>query len=201
MFTGIVETTGIILQVEKQGGCKHFTIQPVLSLDDLKPGCSVLINGVCLTVTQLTDRNFKVTAVPETLSLTNLDYLAIDHHVNIERSLTMSTRLGGHLVQGHIDGTGRISEIIGDHSDALLVKISISPQLSKYIVNKGYIGLDGMSITIIESHPLWFSVKFIPHTQKCTIIPLYRVGSMINIETDILGKYIEKILGVYQHAI
>jgi riboflavin synthase len=109
--------------------------------------------------------------------------------------------MGGHSVQGHVDGLGEILEINRDNSDALLVKISLPEKLAKYVVNKGYITLDGMSITVIESTPHWFTVTFIPHTQDVTITKEYKVGSKINLEVDIIGKYIEKIVGAYTHAI
>jgi riboflavin synthase len=201
MFTGIVETIGDIVQIISVKGCKYFTIMPHLPLNDWAIGDSVSINGVCLTVIEFTDRDFKVAAVPETLRLTNLDQLAIHHFVNIERSLKVNARLGGHYIQGHIDGTGEILELSSDQGDALLAKIAIAPQLSKYIVNKAYIGLDGMSITVIHSEPSWFTVTFIPHTQKITITHTYQVGHMINVETDILGKYVEKMLGAYRNVI
>ena len=120
--------------------------------------------------------------------------------VNLERSLTLSSRIGGHYVQGHVEGVGEILEITPDNSEALLVKISIPPKLAKYVIPKGYITLDGMSITVINTTPEWFTVTLIPHTQALTIVKHYKVGDLINIEVDILGKYVEKILGAYTHA-
>jgi riboflavin synthase len=201
MFTGIVETIGYITGIEMLDGCKQLSITPDIPFDDLAIGDSVSINGICLTVTHFTSTSFNVTVVPETLRLTHLNDLTLNQTINLERSLKLGSRMGGHSVQGHIDGTGEILEITRDNSDALLVKISLPEKLAKYVVNKGYITLDGMSITVIESTPHWFTVTFIPHTQDATITKQYLVGSKINLEVDIIGKYIEKMVGAYTHAI
>jgi riboflavin synthase len=200
MFSGIVETIGLIIHIGFSDGCKHFCISPIMKFTDLTIGDSISVNGVCLTVTSFTDSHFNVSAVPETLRLTNLSKLHLNDTVDLERSLSIGSRLGGHFVQGHVDGIGQIIEIENDHSQALLVKISITENLSRYIVDKGYITLDGMSITIIKSTPHWFTVTFIPHTQAVTITQHYAVGTWINLEVDIVGKYIEKLLGAYKHA-
>jgi riboflavin synthase len=200
MFSGMVETIGIITDLIHQNGCKHFTITPTQRFDDLTVGDSIAVNGACLTVTQFTPHSFNVTAVPETLRITNLDKLYMQNPVNLERSLKASSRIDGHNVQGHVEAMGQILAITPDHSDAWLVKISLPHQLAKYVVPKGYITLDGMSITVIEATPEWFTVTFIPHTQAVTITKHYTPGAWINIEVDILGKYIEKLLGAYTHA-
>lgn len=194
MFSGIVECIGYIKSIIMQDGCKHFSISPLLPFNDLNIGDSVSVNGVCLTVTGFTEQQFNVTAVPETLGLTNLDSLNTNDAVNLERSLKLDGRIGGHYVQGHVDGMGEILEISTDHSAALLVKISLPEKMANYVVNKGYITLDGMSITVIEANQNWFSVTFIPHTQEVTTTHQYKVGSKMNIEVDILGKYVEKTL-------
>ncbi len=196
MFTGIVETIGIVTQVSKSADCIHLTIKPEKKFSDLQLGDSVSINGVCLTVTELGDHFFLVTLVPETLRLTNLQYASEGMQVNLERSLLANSRLSGHYMQGHVDGMGDILSIEPDGKAALLVKISIPTFLAKYIVNKGYIGLDGMSITVIEATPSWISVTFIPFTQQVTLVNQYQVGSQLNIEVDIVSKYVEKLLGV-----
>lgn len=200
MFSGIVETIGYITHISVEDGCKHFIIKPAKPYSDLALGESIAVNGVCLTVTQFDADSFHVTAVPETLALTNLHFLTTDSMVNLERSITLNTRLGGHYVQGHIDAMGKITDIQHVDKRVLLVKISMPTTLSKYIVNKGYITLDGMSITVIDSAPTWFTVTFIPHTQDVTIIKQYKVDSAINIEVDIMGKYIEKLLGAHTYA-
>lgn len=200
MFSGIVETIGKIVSFNNVMGCLHFSVQPKLPFDDLHIGDSVAINGVCLTITAFTGAAFHLTAVPETLRLTNLNHLALHQIVNVERSVKLNSRLGGHYVQGHVDGTGYILELAADDSAALLAKISIPNSLAKYIAAKGYIALDGMSITVIEAKDDWFTVTFIPHTQTATIVANYQVGDPINIEVDMMAKYIEKMIGAYSHA-
>lgn len=197
MFSGIIETLGIIMHIENKQGCKYFTIKPAVNFTDFIIGESISVNGVCLTVTDFTYDFFTVSAVPETLRLTNLNQLDRNSAINLERALKLSDRLGGHFVQGHIDTMGEILELQHDDSNALLVKISITPLLAKYVINKGFITIDGMSITVIESTPEWFSVTFIPHTQDVTIIKQYQKGSFVNIEVDMMGKYIEKLLGAH----
>ncbi len=201
MFSGIVETVGRIIQITFDQGCKHVTITPALPFDDIKIGDSISINGVCLTVTHLSENNFDVTIVPETLRLTNLDHLTIHDCVNLERSLKLGDRIGGHYVQGHVDGMGQILELDEDHGAALLVKISFPSPLSPYVINKGFITLDGMSITVIHATAEWFTVTFIPHTQAVTITNQYKKGSWINIEVDMMAKYVERMIGGYKHAI
>lgn len=200
MFSGIVETIGAIVRAETLQGCKYFTITPKQRFDDLTIGESISVNGTCLTVTSFTSETFDVTAVPETLRLTNLGHLKQNDYVNLERSLRFNSRIGGHYLQGHVDAIGQILQIEKDNSDALLVKISIPEKLAKYVINKGYIGIDGMSITVIQAEPEWFTVTFIPHTQDVTITKQYNIGSCVNIEVDMMGKYIEKLLGAYQYA-
>lgn len=200
MFSGIVETIGVIAFAELKQGCKYLTIVPKHEFNDLVIGESISINGVCLTVTSFSTRTFSVTAVPETLRLTNLDQLNINDYVNLERSLKVSSRIGGHYLQGHVDAKCQILELTKDHSEALLAKISIPNKFARYIIDKGYIGIDGMSITVIQATSGWFTVTFIPHTQVSTITHHYRQGTWVNIEIDMIGKYIEKLLGAHIHA-
>ena len=197
MFNGIVESTGVVHEITTQNKCKNFTIYSKKLFTDLQIDDSIAINGVCLTVTKINGHLFDVTAVPETLRLTNLDILQKDSIVNLERSMKISDRISGHYVQGHVDGMGEIVELNQD-GNALLFKISLPAQLAKYVVNKGYISLDGMSITVICKEENNFTVTLIPHTQQITIVNQYVVGSKINIEVDILGKYVENFMGAYQ---
>lgn len=198
MFSGIVETTGRIKKIENQSENKNFMIASNQLLDDLKIGDSISVNGVCLTVTDCKENNFHVSAVPETLRLTNLGELKEESEVNLERSIKADSRIGGHFVQGHVSGIGQIREIQKEGENALLLKIGIDEPLSKYIIEKGYIALDGMSITAIDVKPDWFSITLIPHTQETTIAKGYKKGTNINIEVDILGKYLEKLVGSYK---
>lgn len=202
MFNGIVETTAIVLVIENDGDCKKLILSPHLPFSDLQLGESIAVNGVCLTVTHFDSRTFTVTVVPETLKLTNLDKIKIKDEVNIERSLQTNARISGHYVQGHVDNMGTLLELekVTSTSPALLAKISLPPELAKYVVKKGYIALDGMSITVIDVGPNYFTVTFIPHTQAVTIINTYKIGQSINIEVDMMSKYIEKLMGATAHV-
>ncbi|OGT64005.1 MAG: riboflavin synthase subunit alpha [Gammaproteobacteria bacterium RIFCSPHIGHO2_12_FULL_45_9] len=196
MFSGIVECTGILHHIEAQASCLRLTILPSLAFDDLRIGDSVSINGACLTVTAFNQNHFEVTVVPETLRLTNLASLTTGARVNLERALPANGRFGGHYVQGHIDDMGEITDIHSEGTNAQLVRVLAPQSLMKYIVNKGFITIDGMSITIIETDSKGFTVALIPHTQHVTIASQYRAGSKVNLEVDIMSKYAEKLLGV-----
>lgn len=200
MFNGIVETIGMIEKLSSEEDCLKLNISPMDDFSDLKIGDSISVNGICLTITDITNKNFNVTVVPETLRKSNLNELQIKSLVNLERSIKVNDRIHGHSVQGHSDGVGKIIDIIQDGKNALLLKIEIPKSLKKYVVKKGYVALDGMSITIIEATNNWISIALIPHTIKSTIAHQYQLNSLINIEVDILGKYIEKILTENQHA-
>lgn len=197
MYSGIVETIGTIVQIKEALGCKDFTIILKNKIDPVAIGDSIAINGVCLTITNLLDQAYCVTAVPETLRLTNLDQLMVGSFVNIELSLKNNQRIGGHYVQGHVDGKAQIVEIKNDHGPALLVTLRIPSELSKYIVTKGYIAIDGMSITVIDMISNQLTVTLIPHTQHASIAHQYREGHWVNLEVDMMAKYVEKLLGVY----
>lgn len=200
MFNGIVECTGTIEALNLSADRLSMTIRSHHIFDDLKIGDSISVNGTCLTITNLSDDKFDITIVPQTLRLTNLGFLSLGDEVNLERSLSACARISGHNVQGHIDGIGEIIELNKDGHEALLVKISLPTSLAKYVVNKGYIALDGMSITVIESHADWFTVTFIPYTKQVTIVKQYQVGTKLNIEVDILSKAVEKILRAGNYA-
>lgn len=194
MFTGIVEAVGKILHLQEENACLHFSIA-LPDQYDLKIGESIAVNGVCLTVTSFSENSFQVTVVPETLRVTNLALLRVGDSVNVERSMLASTRLGGHYVQGHVDAIGEILEISPEGKSALLVKIGLPSQLTKYIVKKGYIAIDGMSLTVIDVGNEWFTLTLIPHTQEVTVANQYHKNKKVNIEVDILSKYIEKLMG------
>lgn len=201
MFSGIVETMGNITRIIEENGCKHFTINPHVPFDDVRIGDSIAINGVCLTVTKLTEHSFDVTVVPETLRVTNLNELKENAEINLERSVKVNSRIGGHYVQGHVDGITIIDDITKDeNSDALLVRFRTPLGLDKYIVRKGFVTLDGMSITVVDAIDNHFTVTFIPHTQNVTITKYYRKDTAVNLEVDILSKYVEKIAGGLTHA-
>ena len=189
MFTGIVEELGKILTISDS----EIHIQASVVLSDLEVKDSVSVNGVCLTAVQKSDNNFLVNVVPETLRRTNLGTLSSGSLVNLERSVSYGGRIGGHLVQGHVDGTGEITEIIPD-GDAEIIVIQIDRQFSKYIVEKGYICVDGASLTVVKCDENSFSITLIPYTKKHTVFGIKTVGDLVNIEVDMISKYVENIL-------
>lgn len=193
MFNGIVEAIGTITTVTTDKDCVHIAITSTADFADLKIGDSLAVNGVCLTITAIHPQTWHVTLVPETLRLTNLSQLTVGTPVNLERSIKMGDRISGHFVQGHVDATGEIIDITLDGEDALLIKIRIPPELSPYLINKGYIAVDGMSLTIIAANTHWFTLTLIPHTKTVTIAKNYCVGSKVNLEVDMLSKYLEKM--------
>jgi riboflavin synthase len=201
MFSGICEAAGIIKHANFIHDCLHLSIFTPADFTDLKIGDSVAVNGVCLTITDTLPETFSVVIVPETLRLTTLQNIKANDLVNLERAVKLDTRIGGHYVQGHVDGRGEIIELQQDGVQALLATIRVDPTLTKYIIAKGYIAIDGMSITVINVARETFTVTFIPHTQAATIVHQYQQHQLVNIEVDILGKYIEKLLGANQHAI
>jgi len=189
MFTGIVEELGKILKISDS----EIHIQASVVLSDLEVKDSVSVNGVCLTAVEKSDDNFLVNVVPETLRRTNLGTLSSGSLVNLERSVSYGGRIGGHLVQGHVDGTGEITEIIPD-GDAEIIVIQIDRQFSKYIVEKGYICVDGASLTVVKCDENSFSITLIPYTKKYTVFGIKTVGDLVNIEVDMISKYVENIL-------
>ncbi|MDF2940795.1 MAG: riboflavin synthase [Gammaproteobacteria bacterium] len=193
MFTGIVEEVGVIEQILMTMMGLKFFIKAKLVLGDLKIGDSIAVNGVCLTVIEHNEEGFWAEAVAETLRLTTLGFLKYGNEVNLERALTPTSRMGGHYVQGHVDGVAEISEVKKE-GEAWLVKFQVEKSLAAYMVKKGYVAIDGMSITLIEVNEDSFSVTFIPHTREVTIVKHYRARTLVNIEVDILGKYAEKFL-------
>ncbi len=188
MFTGIVEEVGTV----RSFGQGRLTIAAHTVMPTLELGGSISVNGVCLTVTSLEEDDFRVDVVPETLRRTNLGDLSIDSPVNFERPLRADGRLDGHIVQGHVDGTGTISDISAD-GEALMVRIDVPPQVARYVVEKGFIAVDGVSLTVVHCDEIGFSVTVIPHTRDHTIFGSRRVGDAVNIEIDILAKYVERL--------
>jgi riboflavin synthase len=194
MFTGIVETTGIVMDITIVDACYTFRIASQVPFPHLQLGESISVNGICLTVARIEQQDFFVTAVPETLRLTNLSQLAVDDAVNLERSMLPTTRVGGHYVQGHVDGVAKILEIRPEGEQAWLVTFSLPETLEPYLIKKGFIALDGMSITLVDVTKTTFTVTFIPHTIENTIVKNYAVGDWVNVEVDMMAKYIEKLL-------
>lgn len=192
MFTGIVEEIGVIRMIVKGGRSSRITINAVKVLEDMKIGDSVNTNGVCLTVTDISAAGFMVDVMPETMSRSAFSLLREGSSVNLERALRMTDRLGGHLVSGHIDGTGRITRHWKDEN-AVWFRISAQPDLLRYIVEKGSVAVDGISLTVVSVDQDSFTVSVIPHTQKVTALLLKHSGDLVNVECDMVAKYIEKL--------
>lgn len=192
MFTGIIEEIGIIKSVKKQDRSSAVTISAVKVTADMKVGDSINTNGVCLTVTSFSSSWFMVDIMPETFNRSGLSMLVFGDKVNLERALRLSDRLGGHMVSGHIDGIGKISRIRKDEN-AVWLTVTADPGIMKYIVEKGSVALDGISLTIARVDGRSMDVSVIPHTLQETTIMGKTQGSPVNIECDMIGKYIEKL--------
>lgn len=193
MFTGIVEEIGVIKKITKGVNSEKLLIQCNKVLEETKLGDSICTNGVCLTVTDINDHSFQADVMTETLLRSNLGNLTLGSEVNLERALTLSSRLGGHIVSGHIDGVGKIVSLKRiDNS----IEVSIEAKLSilKYIIEKGSITIDGISLTVTYVDNKAFKVCIIPHTGENTILLKKKVGESVNLECDILGKYVERLL-------
>jgi riboflavin synthase len=194
MFTGIIESVGRIAGIERGNDAIRLTVSAGKIAEDVVLGESVAINGVCLTVTEIRPPHIAFDAVYETMRKTTLGNLAIGDNANLERAVPVNGRLGGHVVQGHVDGTGRIASIrpVGN---SWFVYVDAAPELMRYIVTKGSVAVDGISLTVAESEDRTFALSIIPHTWENTTLRDKRAGDPVNIECDILGKYVEKLLG------
>jgi len=192
MFTGLVEEIGAVAAIRKTDRSFALTVAAKTVLGDVKLGDSVAVNGVCLTVTAFDGESFTVGLAPETLKRTNLGDLNDGNPVNLERSLLPSMRMGGHFVQGHVDGTGVIKSFRPDR-DALWLTVETDPALMRYIVTKGYIAIDGASLTVVDTGPDWFNVTLIDYTQQKIVLPRKKPGERVNLEVDILAKYAERL--------
>lgn len=193
MFTGIVEEIGTIRSVRRGANSSVLSIGAKTVLSDLKIGDSVAVNGVCLTATAKDERGFSADVMHETLNRSSLGNLTAGSRVNLERAMAADGRFGGHIVSGHIDGTGKISAVKRD-DNAVWYTIDTALSLLRYIVEKGSITIDGISLTVARVTKTDFSVSLIPHTAAVTILGEKRPGDTVNLETDIIGKYVEKLL-------
>lgn len=189
MFTGIVEEVGTVKSI----GNGILRIQAAKVLEDVRLGDSIAVNGICLTVTDFGADSFQADVMPETIRRTSLGELKLGSPVNLERALMLNSRLGGHIVSGHIDGTGRIVSLKED-KNAVLMKIEAEGSILRYIVEKGSVALDGISLTVAQVTSRDFTVSLIPHTRQVTNLSAKGEGSLINIENDVVGKYVEKLL-------
>ena len=189
MFTGIVEEIGKVAP-EKYG---KLTIHAEKVLVAMEIGASIAVNGVCLTVAAMSPENFSVAIMPETQRRTNLGRLSTGDRVNLERPLTLNRQIGGHLVQGHIDDTGKIAAL-NRENEALLVKINASPSVMRYVVEKGFIAVDGISLTVVHRNSGSFTVSLVDFTRYNTILSDVRIGDIVNLEVDIIAKYVEQLV-------
>lgn len=193
MFTGIIEDTGAVKSVKKKGVSGRISIDTSLDLSSVDVGESIAVDGVCLTVTRISPQGFSADVSHETLSLTTIGKLKKGDKVNLERPLTASKFLGGHIVTGHIDGTGAIKSVkeAGGYFD---IEFALSPKISRQIVKKGSVAVDGISLTVAELTSNGFRVVVIPHTIERTTLISKGKGALVNMETDIIAKYVERFL-------
>ncbi len=189
MFTGIVEEVGRIVAVGEGG----LIVKADVTLGETRIGDSLSVNGACLTVTDMTDSRVSFDVMPETLRRTAMNVLKPGSPINLERAVTFNSRLGGHLVQGHVDGTGTVAEITPE-GDARLVRITAPPEVMKYLVEKAFITVNGISLTVMRLDDESFSVSLVRHTYENTDLGEAYVGMPVNLETDIFAKYAEKLL-------
>ena len=193
MFTGIVEELGEVLAVEPQPDAARLTVRGPLVTSDAVHGASIAVNGVCLTVVESADGAFTADVMHETLERSSLGALLPGSRVNLERPVTLADRLGGHLVQGHVDGTGTVLDRSpSEHWD--VVRIALPDDLGRYVVEKGSITVDGVSLTVVEAAREWFSVSLVPTTLELTTLGAKKVGDLVNLEVDVVAKYVERML-------
>ena len=190
MFTGIVEEVGKV-RAARPG---QLTVTAQKVLEDTKLGDSIAVNGVCLTVTEVSPDSFSVDVMPETLRRTNLGALRPGHRVNLERPLAVGDRMGGHFVQGHVDGMGKVLSAMPENK-ALVVRYEAPPEIMRYVVEKGFIAVDGVSLTVVECNATSFKVSLVAYTLENTNLGQRRPGDVVNLEVDIIAKYVERLRG------
>jgi len=193
MFTGIIEEVGLVHAVRREGTSGQMTVTAGKVLEGIRIGDSICTDGVCLTVTNIQTKSFTLEIMPETFRRTTLGNLKPGDPVNLERALRLSDRLGGHIVSGHIDGTGQLLDRHPEEN-AVWLKVSAGTEMLKYIVEKGSVAIDGISLTVVNVDHHSFTVSIIPHTQEHTSILRKGINSRVNIECDLIAKYIEKLM-------
>ncbi len=189
MFAGIVEEVGRVVEAKPD----RLVIQAGAVLEGVRVGDSVNINGACLTAVDVVDNRFTVDVSPETLRRTNLGALKPGDPVDLERALAVSDRIGGHIVQGHVEATGKVISIEHD-GDSLVVRFQAPPQIMRYVVSKGFIAVDGISLTVVDRDSSSFSVSVIPYTRDHTVLGGRQAGDQVNLETDIVARYVEQFV-------
>lgn len=190
MFTGIVEEIGIVRQARPG----TLVVEGAVTLGDLKLGDSIAVDGVCLTVVERSERTFTANVQPETLRRSTLGQARVGQRVNLERALAVGSRFGGHIVQGHVDGTGRIAEQRTD-GDGLIVRVAAPARLMRYIVEKGFIAVNGISLTVVDVLDDAFTVALVRYTREHVALLDGGVGTPVNLEVDVVAKYVERLLG------
>jgi riboflavin synthase len=193
MFTGIVEELGTVMALRPEGNAARLAVQAEVVREDLRIGDSLAVNGVCLTVERIEPAQLWASMMPETLQRTTLASLSRGEKVNLERALRLDSRLGGHLVLGHVDGIGRVQDIAGAGEERVLT-ISLPAELARFVAPKGSIAIDGVSLTVVNAGADHFSVSLIRHTISLTTFSLRRVGDRVNLEVDTLARYIARLL-------
>ncbi|MGC5364153.1 riboflavin synthase [Streptomyces sp. DT24] len=194
MFTGIVEELGQVTAVEELGDASRFRLRGPVVTEGAKHGDSIAVNGVCLTVVDVAEHEFTADVMAETLNRSSLGALAPGSPVNLERPMAVGGRLGGHIVQGHVDGTGHIVERkVSEHWE--IVRVSLPANLTRYVVEKGSITVDGVSLTVVDAGPDHFTVSLIPTTLALTTLGAKGPGDPVNLEVDVIAKYVERLFG------
>ena len=193
MFTGIIEEVGVIRSLSMSGNSGEISVRAKTVLEGTRIGDSIAVNGICLTVTSLRPDGFTADVMPETVSRSSLKNASAGDAVNLERAMAADGRFGGHIVSGHIDGTGTIREMTRDEN-AVWVRIEAGKDILRYIVEKGSITIDGISLTVARVDGQSFAISAIPHTVAVTVLQDRKPGDRVNLETDIIGKYVEKLL-------
>jgi riboflavin synthase len=193
MFTGIIEDLGTINRISRKGEDALLIVDTSMNLDDINIGDSISVSGACLTITEKEGKRFSADVSAETLARTNLKYLKSGDKVNLEKSLRLNSFLGGHLVLGHVDGIGKIEEKVSK-ANSIQFGVEIDAALGRYIVEKGSVAVDGISLTVNRCEKNRFYVNIIPHTARNTTLGFKKAADPVNIETDIIGKYVEKFL-------
>ncbi|MCX4809626.1 MULTISPECIES: riboflavin synthase [unclassified Streptomyces] len=194
MFTGIVEELGEVTAVENLDDASRFRLRGPIVTEGAKHGDSIAVNGVCLTVVEFEGDEFTADVMAETLNRSSLGVLAVGSRVNLERPMALGARLGGHIVQGHVDGTGEIIERKPSENWEI-VKISLPADLTRYVVEKGSITVDGISLTVVDAGPDYFTVSLIPTTLGLTTLGHKQPGDPVNLEVDVIAKYVERLMG------
>ena len=197
MFTGIIEEIGTVKDIRKGAASALLTIEASTVLEDVSLGDSIAVNGVCLTVTSYSSSRFTADVMHETLNRSSLGALRTGSRINLERAMKADGRFGGHIVSGHIDGTGTISDIRRD-DNAVWYTVKTPAPLLRYIIEKGSIAIDGISLTVADVGKDFFRVSIIPHTAASTTLSIKKTGDVVNLENDCIGKYVEKLLQPYK---